>query len=91
MQFRAQCTLVEQSDLHDVVEHYFATLFPDPALHEWWYRPATAFAGDGIWRFYRLRMTELYVIDLEMFVETKIDARIRVDIDAVFQLLQNDQ
>ena len=79
MQLEAQCVVVEPRALEAVVEHYFSRLFPDEETRAWWYRPASAFAGDGLWRFYRLDIEDVFVIDLENFAETKIDRRVRVD------------
>ncbi|GIJ31544.1 pyridoxamine 5'-phosphate oxidase family protein [Micromonospora sediminimaris] len=81
MQFVARCAEVTASELADVSEHYFRTNFTDPEERDWWYRPPEAFHGDGTWRFYRLDLTEVYLIDLEAFVETQVDTRVQVDLD----------
>ncbi|MFG3698055.1 pyridoxamine 5'-phosphate oxidase family protein [Micromonospora sp. NPDC047620] len=78
MQFVGECAEVTGPELAAVCEHYFATNFPDPQVREWWYRPPTEFEGDGTWRFYRLEFTEIHLIDVESFEETKVDARVEV-------------
>ena len=80
LQMSADCTVVDGPDLEEVSEHYFNRLFPDPDERAWWYRPASAFTGNGTWRFFRVKPTAAFVIDADAFSETKIDRRTRVDL-----------
>jgi hypothetical protein len=89
MQFVATCTELTTPDVEKVSEYYFQNNFSDPDVREWWYRPPTAFVGEGVWRFYRLEIYEMYIIDLDSFEETKIDSRVPVDIPSVFAALSH--
>lgn len=87
MQFVATCSVVEGMGLAEVSEHYFDVNFSDPREREWWYRPPAEFEGDGAWRFYRLALSEIYLIDTELFEQTKIDRRVSVDLEAFLAAL----
>jgi len=91
MQFIATCTVLAPSEVATVSEFYFENNFQDPEVRDWWYRPPSAFFGDGAWRFYRLEVDEMYLIDLESFEDTKVDGRIRVDVPTVFSALKDLQ
>ncbi|WP_444947142.1 hypothetical protein [Micromonospora ureilytica] len=88
MQFVGTCAEVAGPELAEVSEHYFTANFPDPEVREWWYRPPSEFEGDGTWRFYRLVLTHIYLIDIETFEETKVDSRVEVAPGPVFAALR---
>lgn len=87
LQFAATCAPLDGEELEQVSEYYFRVNFSDESEREWWYRPSSDFAPGATWRFYRLSMTEVFVIDLEGFEETKIDRRVQVDLDDLRSLL----
>lgn len=87
MQFTATCAEVTGASLPELTEHYFTTNFPPGEIRDWWYRPPSEFEGDAPWRFYRLDFTEVYLIDLDTFEETRIDSRVLVDVDTFRQAL----
>jgi hypothetical protein len=87
MQFVATCTVLTYPEVEVVSEYYFQNNFLDSDVREWWYRPPTAFVGEGAWRFYQLEVDEMYLIDLDSFEETRVDSRIQVDIPSVFSAL----
>lgn len=89
MQFVGHCTVVSGLELEHVAEYYFRVNFPDPKEREWWYRPHTSFSGEGPWRFYKIDPINMYIIDIESVIQTKIDRRITVDVKEVLNKLTN--
>lgn len=71
---------VSPSELDEVMRHYFVAMFPNPSDRARWIRPRTEFVDAAPQRFYRVRPTELYILD---DTSLKIDRRLRVDIGLV--------
>ncbi len=89
LQLSLICTEVEPSELETVHQHYFATNFASEDEKEWWLRPPDAFLGNGPSRFYALEIVAAYVIDFESVERDKIDRRIAVDPDTIWQILED--
>lgn len=87
LQFEATCDVVEDPDLEPVHSHYFEVNFADPAVRKWWYRPPGAFGAEGIWRFYRITLSALYVIDFESITKERVDRRVDVALDDMWEII----
>lgn len=87
MQCSGICSEVAERDIDAVHAHYFAVNFSDPEEREWWLRPSEEFTGNGLWRFYRLSLQEIFVIDLDSIEQERVDKRISVDATEMWQLV----
>jgi uncharacterized protein YhbP (UPF0306 family) len=87
MQFSGICSEVTGDDLDAVHAHYFAVNFSDPEEREWWLRPSEEFTGNGLWRFYRLSLQEVFVIDFDSIEQERVDKRISVDATEMWRLV----
>jgi uncharacterized protein YhbP (UPF0306 family) len=83
LQFQGTASEVEESELQAVMNRYFETSFPDPAIRSKWQRPAADFLGAAPQRFYRIRPRELFKLDT---TSTIIDRRAEVDMAALLSL-----
>lgn len=89
MQFIGNCSVVSNNELERVSEYYFKVNFPDQNEREWWYRPPSSFEGDAPWRFYKIELAKIYIIDLESVMSTQIDRRLEVEVSSVLDNLKD--
>ncbi|MFF5308788.1 pyridoxamine 5'-phosphate oxidase family protein [Streptomyces massasporeus] len=87
LQFAATCITLDGDELERVSEYYFQVNFPDEVDREWWYRPAAEFAPGATWRFYKLQFTDVFVIDFESVEESRVDKRVRIDLQDLSSVL----
>jgi len=87
LQASGRCTAVPPDELETVHSHYFEVNFTSPEERAWWLRPADEFTGDGKWRFYRLSLEEIFVIDFESIENERVDRRVAVDAVEMWRLV----
>ncbi len=90
MQYIGNCSIVSGDELEEFSEYYFSVNFPDPKEREWWYRPFTSFERSAPWRFYKIELVKIYIIDIEHVIKTQIDRRLEVEVDSVLENIKSN-
>jgi uncharacterized protein YhbP (UPF0306 family) len=75
VQLLGQVRELDKDELEHAVPYYFERSFLDPAVRQRWQRPIEDFFQPAPQRFYRITLTQLFVID---FDSPKIDRRVEV-------------
>jgi uncharacterized protein YhbP (UPF0306 family) len=83
IQFAGTLSEVEIAELPSVMDRYFIALFPHPADRERWSRPPDAFSPPAPQRFYRVTLSEAFVLDEQ---DLEVDKRLAVDLDELAAL-----
>lgn len=87
IQLSATATIVSIEELPRVVNLYFRKSFPDASMRAKWIRPVDDFSDTSVQRFFRLRPTALYTLDLS---STKVDRRVEVDLTQLRKRFEED-
>lgn len=74
---------VEPDGPDDFYNLYYERNFPDEQTREQWRIPLDEFRGAGPRRFYLLTVAEWWLVDLDLWLQTKNDCRIAVDLAAL--------
>lgn len=77
MQFVGEVSQVPSNELVEVVPKYFLQSFPLEKIRAAWQQPISNFKGLAIKRFYRIKPTRIFTIDLDT---TEVDRRVEVDL-----------
>lgn len=77
MQFVGEVSQVPSNELIEVVPKYFLQSFPLEKIRAAWQQPISNFKGLAVKRFYRIKPTKIYTIDLDT---TEVDRRVGVDL-----------
>ncbi|MFI0479687.1 pyridoxamine 5'-phosphate oxidase family protein [Actinomadura sp. 9N215] len=67
----------------DLYNLFYERNFPDEQVRQQWQLPLEEFRGEGPRRFYLLTITKWWLVDLDLWLQTKNDRRIAVDLDAL--------
>ncbi|AUY16951.1 pyridoxamine 5'-phosphate oxidase family protein [Serratia marcescens] len=82
-QFVGFCHEVPESESVEVYSYFSSTQFPDEALRVAMMPPFEEFTGNGTRRFYELRITEWWLLDIDLWLEKRQDRRISLDISLI--------
>jgi Pyridoxamine 5'-phosphate oxidase len=88
LQFTARCSVLHGGELAIVHQYYFdVNLTPEQRGR--WLRPVSAFDEGGTWAFYRLDIQGLWVIDFESIERERLDSRILVDLEEMWEQVKS--
>lgn len=78
VQLTGVCRAIPADELPEASAYWYEHNFPDPAVRADWMLPLTEFCADGPRRFYELRVTEWWLLDIDRWLTDRVDCRIAV-------------
>ncbi len=78
IQILAGAAEVPEGEVPAVHELYFERNFADPETRKEWMIPVESYVGTGSRRFFRLSLTDVWIIDTDAWIRDKVDRRTRV-------------
>ncbi len=77
-----------RAELIRIHKLYYESNFPNPSERVEWEMPVEAFEGDGLHRFYAIKVDAAWIIDLESWPTDKVDRRVELDLHLVWPNLR---
>lgn len=82
-QFSGICREIPGHESAEAYHYFSLNNFPDEALRKEWMPPLDEFVGKGARRFYEVKITEWWLLDIDFWLETRQDRRIPVDLSMI--------
>ncbi|AFT71918.1 hypothetical protein B5T_03654 [Alloalcanivorax dieselolei B5] len=78
LQLQGSCHPLSDQKTPDAHRDYYRENFPDPGVRRQWQLPVEQFLSGGGRRFYELKLTRLWLLDLQRWSEDKVDQRVEI-------------
>ncbi|EKT63012.1 pyridoxamine 5'-phosphate oxidase family protein [Providencia burhodogranariea] len=82
-QFTGLCREIPKSETDETYNYFSLNNYPDETLRAMWMPPLNEFIGEGMRRFYELKICEWWILDIDNWLETRQDQRILVDLSTL--------
>lgn len=82
-QFTGLCREIPENEIDEIYDYFSLNNYPDETSRAMWMPPLSEFKGDGVRRFYELKITEWWILDIDGWLETRQDRRIPVDLSTL--------
>lgn len=92
VQLQLTVGIVSTKDLQEVHSHYYVTMWPNATQRKNWEQSIEHFVEPGPLRFYRLKIIEAYVLDLDAYEnvpqsQAVVDRRTSIDVHELQRLI----